>query len=152
VFFAHFQPYTYSDLRDYIYSLKRKGSPDFIRNCLRVQKLCDTLQSNTCYVLSITENVYEANMHKQVIYLTSRVHPGESNSSFMVQGVLDFLLQPHNREAQTLRELFIFKVVPMLNPDGVTLGNYRCNSLGVDLNRRWLNPSKLLHPTIYYAK
>ena len=40
----------------------------------------------------------------------------------------------------------------MLNPDGVILGNYRCNALGVDLNRRWLNPSKLLHPTIYYAK
>ena len=40
----------------------------------------------------------------------------------------------------------------MLNPDGVINGNYRCNILGVDLNRRWLNPSKLLHPTIYYAK
>lgn len=40
----------------------------------------------------------------------------------------------------------------MLNPDGVIKGNYRCNILGVDLNRRWLNPSKLLHPTIYYAK
>jgi len=40
----------------------------------------------------------------------------------------------------------------MLNPDGVIQGNYRCNILGVDLNRRWTNPSKLLHPTIYYAK
>ena len=40
----------------------------------------------------------------------------------------------------------------MLNPDGVINGNYRCNILGVDLNRRWTNPSKLLHPTIYYAK
>ena len=40
----------------------------------------------------------------------------------------------------------------MLNPDGVIKGNYRCNILGVDLNRRWTNPSKLLHPTIYYTK
>lgn len=24
--------------------------------------------------------------------------------------------------------------------------------MGVDLNRRWKNPSKFLHPTIYYAK
>jgi hypothetical protein len=31
-------------------------------------------------------------MHKQVVYMTARVHPGESNSSFMVQGVIDFLL------------------------------------------------------------
>ena len=40
----------------------------------------------------------------------------------------------------------------MLNPDGVIYGNYRCSLLGVDLNRRWPKPSKLLHPPIYYTK
>ena len=40
----------------------------------------------------------------------------------------------------------------MLNPDGVIYGNYRCSLLGVDLNRRWINPSKILHPTIHYTK
>jgi len=40
----------------------------------------------------------------------------------------------------------------MLNPDGVVYGNYRSSVLGVDLNRRWKNPSKFLHPTIYYTK
>ena len=40
----------------------------------------------------------------------------------------------------------------MLNPDGVIIGNYRCNMVGCDLNRRWPNPSRLLHPTIYFTK
>ena len=40
----------------------------------------------------------------------------------------------------------------MLNPDGVIYGNHRCSILGVDLNRRWLNPSKVLHPIIYSTK
>lgn len=40
----------------------------------------------------------------------------------------------------------------MLNPDGVIYGNYRSSLIGVDLNRRWKNPSKFLHPTIYYSK
>lgn len=40
----------------------------------------------------------------------------------------------------------------MLNPDGVIIGNYRCNLTGGDLNRRWPNPSRFLHPTIYYTK
>jgi cytosolic carboxypeptidase protein 2/3 len=40
----------------------------------------------------------------------------------------------------------------MLNPDGVTNGNYRCSLAGCDLNRRWKFPSKTLHPTIYATK
>lgn len=40
----------------------------------------------------------------------------------------------------------------MLNPDGVINGNYRCSLAGCDLNRRWSDPSKKLHPTIYHTK
>lgn len=83
--------------------------------------------------------------------LTARVHPGESNASFMMQGALDFLLGS-TREAKILRKYFVFKIVPMLNPDGVIYGNYRCSLLGVDLNRRWQSPNKHLHPTIFYSK
>ena len=55
-------------------------------------------------------------------------------------------------EADEIREKFIVKVIPMLNPDGVIHGNYRVSLLGVDLNRRWKKPSKFMHPTIYYTK
>ena len=51
-----------------------------------------------------------------------------------------------------MREKFIFKIVPMLNPDGVIHGNYRCSLSGEDLNRKWLMPSRLLHPEIFYFK
>ena len=30
----------------------------------------------------------------------------------------------------------------MVNPDGVAIGNYRTNLAGLDLNRKWNNPSK----------
>jgi murein tripeptide amidase MpaA len=40
----------------------------------------------------------------------------------------------------------------MLNPDGVRYGHYRTSLVGVDLNRRWVNPSRYLHPTIFWAK
>ena len=36
----------------------------------------------------------------------------------------------------------------MMNPDGVYLGNYRGNLLGMDLNRVWDNCSPHPHPTI----
>lgn len=93
VFFSYFQPYTFDDLKDYLYILEKKRDEcPQLKNCLRVQKLCHTIDKNICYVVTISDNVYEANMHKQVVFMTGRVHPGETNSSFMVQGVIDFLM------------------------------------------------------------
>ena len=62
----------------------------------------------------------------------------------MMRGVLRFLTDPHDEEAKLLRRSFTFKIVPMLNPDGVVNGNYRCSLAGCDLNRRWKFPSKML--------
>ena len=70
----------------------------------------------------------------------------------MMRGVLYFLTDPDSEEARLLRENFVFKVIPMLNPDGVINGNYRCSLAGCDLNRRWKFPSKQLQPTVYHTK
>ena len=83
--------------------------------------------------------------------LSARVHPGESNSSWMMKGIIDFLVGD-SKEAQILRDNFVFKIIPMLNPDGVINVNYRCSLAGCDLNRRWKYPSQILHPTIYNTK
>lgn len=53
----------------------------------------------------------------------------------MMEGMLDFLTDPINEEAIFLRKAYIFKIIPMINPDGVIHGNYRCSLSGVDLNR-----------------
>lgn len=69
----------------------------------------------------------------------------------MMKGVLDFLLGD-SPEAIVLRDKFVFKIVPMINPDGVINGNYRCSLAGCDLNRRWKVPNKDLHPTVSAIK
>uniref|UniRef100_A0A8C5EFN2 Peptidase M14 domain-containing protein n=1 Tax=Gouania willdenowi TaxID=441366 RepID=A0A8C5EFN2_GOUWI len=88
---------------------------------------------------------------KKLVFLTARVHPGESPASFVCQGVIDFLVSQHP-VAQILRDHVIFKIVPMLNPDGVYLGNYRCSLMGFDLNRHWQDPSPWAHPTLHAVK
>jgi cytosolic carboxypeptidase protein 2/3 len=40
----------------------------------------------------------------------------------------------------------------MVNPDGVVMGNTRCNISGKDLNRKWHSPDKLTTPEIFYIK
>ena len=57
-----------------------------------------------------------------------------------------------NPLAQSLRSIYIFKIVPMLNPEGVLCGNFRCSFTGTDLNRRWDQPDKILHSQIFYLK
>jgi murein tripeptide amidase MpaA len=53
-----------------------------------------------------------------------------------MEGSLKFLLSKTDLAEELLKN-FVFKIVPMLNPDGVIHGNYRCSLLGVDLNRKW---------------
>lgn len=55
--------------------------------------------------------------------ITARVHPGESNASWVMKGTLEFLVSS-DPVARLLRENFIFKIIPMLNPDGVINGKY----------------------------
>ena len=65
--------------------------------------------------------------------------------------IIDFLTG-RSAEADALRRHCLFLIVPMLNPDGVICGNYRCSLAAVDLNRRWARPSAKLHPTIHALK
>jgi cytosolic carboxypeptidase protein 2/3 len=50
----------------------------------------------------------------------------------MMKGCIDYLTGP-TEGAQRLRQKFVFKIVPMLNPDGVIVGNYRTGLAGMYL-------------------
>ena len=46
----------------------------------------------------------------------------------------------------------MFKLIPMLNPDGVVVGNSRTSLAGVDLNRTYKKPRRDLFPTVFHTK
>ncbi|XP_047546583.1 cytosolic carboxypeptidase 2 isoform X5 [Lutra lutra] len=149
-FFAHFYPYTYTDLQCYLLSVA--NNPVQSQFC-KLRTLCRSLAGNTVYLLTITNpsRTPQEAAAKKAVVLSARVHPGESNGSWIMKGFLDFILS-NSPDAQLLRDIFIFKVVPMLNPDGVIVGNYRCSLAGRDLNRHYKTILKESFPCIWYTR
>ena len=66
---------------------------------------------------------------KKVIVFTSRVHPGETPGSHVLNGCLDLITDLKSEQGRLLRKNFVFKVIPTLNPDGVSRGYYRLDTL-----------------------
>ena len=85
-------------------------------------------------MLTITNEVVNISKKRTVI-ICGRIHPGETNSSWVLHGIIDYLI---SRDASHLRDTLVFKIVPMINPDGVVAGNYRTSFIGKDLNRLYL--------------
>ena len=149
VYFAYSCPYTYSDLMRFLLALENNPRTNSL---FSRRLLCHSIGGNRCDYLTITSsNIPEYTKDRKGVVLSARAHPGEAVGSWMMQGAVEFLLS-ESREASLIRDHYVVKVVPMLNPDGVVNGNYRCNLAGSDLNRKWKAPSKLLQPTIFHAK
>uniref|UniRef100_A0A183EDF6 Peptidase_M14 domain-containing protein n=1 Tax=Gongylonema pulchrum TaxID=637853 RepID=A0A183EDF6_9BILA len=119
---------------------------------VRCDKLCTTLAGNEVPLLTITASGTREQIEaRQIAVLCARVHPGESNSSWVMHGVIDVLMSEEDK-AVHLRNQYVFKIIPMLNIDGVVNGSHRCSLAGVDLNRTWDRPSPELHPPIFHTK
>ncbi|CAI2299323.1 unnamed protein product [Caenorhabditis sp. 36 PRJEB53466] len=149
-YIAYHYPYTYSFLNSSI-GLLRKRKPEGVY--CREDVIGHTLAGNPIKMLTITTPATAAEIvARDVIVLSARVHPGETNASWIMHGILENLLCRQSAEMHRLRETFVFKIIPMINPDGVINGSHRCSLAGIDLNRAWDRPNEQLHPEIYAAK
>ncbi|XP_071618506.1 cytosolic carboxypeptidase 2, partial [Heliangelus exortis] len=132
-FFALSYPYTYTQLRGDLRALT--ADPARSRFC-SVRELCRSLAGNAVPLLTITDPSAAAPVPKRGVVVVARAHPGESGGSWAMRGFLEFLLGG-DPDARLLRRIFVFTVVPMLNPDGVVVGNSRCSLAGRDPNRAY---------------
>lgn len=115
--------------------------------------LCYSMGGIPIYMLTISGNSTPGiiNSKRKYVVITARIHSSETPGSYKIQGIIKFLLSK-DPIAESLRSEFIFLIVPMLNPDGVVLGNNRCSLGGYDLNRCWGHPLPNKQPTIFAIK
>ncbi|CAG0884092.1 unnamed protein product [Darwinula stevensoni] len=149
VYLAHCYPYSYSQLQEFLSAVQN----DVVRSTFCKQRVfCQSQAGNQVYILTITDrNLQIMDEKKPVVLLTARVHPGETPSSWIMQGIIDYLTS-EEPNAKTLREKFMFRIIPMLNPDGVIVGNHRCSLSGKDLNRQYKTVTRDTFPIIWHLK
>ena len=68
-------------------------------------------------------------VRRPVVFLSARVHPGESPASFLMHGLLLFLVSDHPR-ARELRESVILKVRPRIAGSGRQRGAAKTTDRG----------------------
>ena len=179
VYFANSLPYFYSSLMKELnhYELDEEKYPYFHRKTLAttlggndldmftINSMYDIYKNGITSVvmpktnnyLSIKNNYENNNNSSQIlderkaVVIIGRQHPGETVGSYVVKGCMDFLMG-NSDEAKKLREIYLIKIVPMMNPDGVLVGNSRTSFAGCDLNRRWGKPNEIIHPEIFHTK
>ena len=148
VYMCYALPYTYTDLQNNIEQWKRTA-----KCSVQATVLCQTVGRKDCPRLTMTNrNSDISDRDKQCILLTGRIHPGESNGSYVLHGLIDFLVSAHPA-ASYLMDHYIFEVIPMINIDGVVEGCYRTDQISVtDLNRMWTSPDPVQHPVLCAVK
>lgn len=128
VFVAYYYPYNYSFLQQRISEWKKS---EFVK--------CDTLgftpHNFPMQELILTDfTVPDENKYK--VWIHARTHPGETPSSWHMDGIIQTLLSD-NDVISYYRKNIIFYLYPFNNPEGVYYGRSRTNYFGVDQERDW---------------
>ena len=59
----------------------------------------------------------------------------------MLQGIIDKLMNFEDEQTKVLLQNYVFKIIPLLNPDGVARGMWRFDTQGINLNRKYDEPT-----------
>ena len=134
VWIAYAHPYPYHRLLSLLSSIK---DHDFVN----VEAIASTKENRQVELVTITDHEIP-NRNKKTIFLMAMQHPGEDAGSYFIEGMINFLLS-EGEDAVNARKKFVFKLIPMMNPDGVFNGTSRYNMEMEDLNNIWLNEEKM---------
>ncbi|WP_119969190.1 M14 family metallopeptidase [Shewanella japonica] len=137
---AYFAPYSYERHLDLISSVQ-------LHPAVSLENLGLTLDGRDMSLLKIGDN----DPAKKNIWITARQHPGETMAEWLIEGLLNQLLDSDCPTAKLLLDKANFYIVPNMNPDGSVRGHLRTNAVGTNLNREWESPSLERSPEVYYV-
>ncbi|NOZ41563.1 MAG: carboxypeptidase family protein [Alphaproteobacteria bacterium] len=141
IYYAYFAPYS----MERHHSLVSQAAAD---EKVRLQVIGETLDGQDIDLLTIGDMA----VGKKVIWIIARQHPGETMAEWLVEGLLERLLDDEDALSHSLLNKAVFYVVPNMNPDGSRRGHLRTNACGANLNREWQNPSLEHSPEVFHVR
>lgn len=137
---AYFAPYSYERHQDLLAAVQ-------VHPLACLEHLGETLDQRDLTLVKVGNG----DSKKRSIWITARQHPGETMAEWLVEGLLNSLLDEDNATAKLLLEKANFYIVPNMNPDGSVRGHLRTNAVGTNLNREWANPSLEKSPEVFHV-
>lgn len=137
---AYFAPYSYERHQDLLAAVQ-------VHPLACLEHLGETLDKRDLTLVKVGNG----DSKKRSIWITARQHPGETMAEWLVEGLLNSLLDEDNATAKLLLEKANFYIVPNMNPDGSVRGHLRTNAVGTNLNREWANPSIEKSPEVFHV-
>lgn len=128
VWIAYAHPYSYQQGRSFIDAVS--GNP-----FLSIENLGVSHQSRDIQLITITDTSI-AEAQKKVVFITTLQHAGEFSGGYVMKGLIEFLLSD-DKNAVLARKNTLYKLIPMMNPDGIFNGITRFNGNYEDLNQEW---------------
>ena len=122
-----------------------------IKSLLTIQSIHKlTILSNiSAYIINPKQ--YNIKEKYPAVLIMARQHPGESPGSLTFEGIAQFLIS-NFKESEFLKAKFSFLLIPMVNEEGVNVGNYRTGLGGYDFNRVWDHPDPVLNDSVFHLK
>jgi len=136
IFISYTFPYTVSRKDDMLSQIAQSSFVEI--DVLGLSEEHDSVPDWARTVDLITITNQESNVtSKKKIWIHARVHSGEIPPSYAVEGLVNWLVSDPSHETEWLRDNCIIHIVPMVNPSGVFLGNYRTNAQSHNLENQW---------------
>ena len=141
VYFSFFQPFSHERHLDLLSWAQEDAR-------LNLETLGQTLDGHAMSLLHISGS----DTPQHTVWLIARQHPGETMAEWVIEGLLEALLDRDNSQATQLLQTTEFYIVPNMNPDGSVRGNLRTNAAGANLNREWQSPTMEHSPEVYLVR
>jgi murein tripeptide amidase MpaA len=140
LYIASVEPYRVSDLNKLLAKIKDDDR-------VNIETMGNSVEGRGLHIIRIGN---ESAPHR--VFIRGRVHPWEPGGNWVIEGIIERLLQPTDDTENYLKNYCIY-ILPMANIDGVAHGKSRFNMNGMDLNRGLDKPADpVLSPEVYHME